>query len=409
MVWQYISQQHQVVRAMCSGIGKTAVIYPVTALTGIATGTTSLGMIFFADECFRATPSQIGLLIAAQQCAYVLGCLIGRSALQWLLPRHSLFLACVVAAACLFLTLVTTSLTSLFVLFAIYGAAMSLFWPPIMGWLSSDLEGKRLNKAMGLFNICWSSGVIMSPLIAGRLGEIDPRLPIAISVGLHTLNAAIILGAIMALSRLNEDDHMYAQLRMTDPSGENIGCFLRFPAWVGLFTGFAATSAIVNIFALSGQFDLHMAKRTIGMIFLLRTASQTTALGLLGRTDFWHFSGRFILFVSLGFAAIILFLMSAESMPSLIISFAIMGLFVAQCYSNSMFHSMTGSVNRAARMAINESLIASGVIFGSSLGGTIYQRFDMSSVYLFCAFLLIITACVQATMIHLHEKTGRTS
>ncbi len=403
MVWRYISQQHQVLRAILSGIGKTAVIYPITVLSGVACGTVDLGIIFFASETLGAGPAQIGLLIASRFLLYVTGCMVFRGLLSKYPPRYSILISCSLISLCLFWAFFIKSLVSAFILFGIAGIALALFWPPIMGWLSSDFEGKQLNKAMGLYNLCWSAGVIVSPLIAGWLGEKDPRLPIGVGAGLFLLNAAIVFGAIMALARISEDDQK-ADRSFAKPTDGKGSCFLRFPAWVGLFSCFALAGAIGNVFPLSGQFDLNMSKQIIGVLFTARIASQTLALGMMGRTSAWHFRPGLIFLSSIGFAALPIFMMRAETMAGLAPAFCVLGLFVAFNYSSSMFHAMTGSTNRTSRMAIHEALIASGLVVGSASGGAIYQWLDMPSVYLFCAALMALTACAQFIMIAAQKK-----
>ena len=41
------------------------------------------------------------------------------------------------------------------------GAAMSLYWPFLMSWVSEDLEGAALNRRLGTYNCTWSGASIM--------------------------------------------------------------------------------------------------------------------------------------------------------------------------------------------------------------------------------------------------------
>jgi len=62
------------------------------------------------------------------------------------------------------------------------GAAMSLFWPFLMAWVSADYEGAVLNRRLGTYNGMWSAAVIMGPLIGGALVDMSTLGPIATSV-----------------------------------------------------------------------------------------------------------------------------------------------------------------------------------------------------------------------------------
>ena len=65
----------------------------------------------------------------------------------------------------------------LILLSGLIGVSMSTFWPFLMGWLSTGHEGKKLNRRLGLFNIAWSSGSLISPLLGGYLVERSSLLP----------------------------------------------------------------------------------------------------------------------------------------------------------------------------------------------------------------------------------------
>ena len=62
------------------------------------------------------------------------------------------------------------------------GAAMSLFWPFLMTWVSADYEGAILNRRLGTYNGMWSSAAIIGPLIGGVLVDMSTLGPIAVGV-----------------------------------------------------------------------------------------------------------------------------------------------------------------------------------------------------------------------------------
>lgn len=82
------------------------------------------------------------------------------------------------------LILILPGLTLSFILISLYGFSVSLFFPPIAGWMSSGIEGASLSKAISRWNISWSTGTILSPYIAGFLSEKDIRYPVILSIGL---------------------------------------------------------------------------------------------------------------------------------------------------------------------------------------------------------------------------------
>ena len=64
----------------------------------------------------------------------------------------------------------------------------------------------------------------------------------------------------------------------------------------------------------------------------------------------------------------------------------------------SMFHGISGAVNRSGMMALHESLLSVGLISGSFAGGYLYQRVSMAAVYAFSAAIVLAGLAVQAVL-----------
>jgi len=178
MRFKYISEFRQVRKSLSSGLGKSSVIYPSALLVATGITTIELGIIFYIKEIFGATPSQIGYFTAVWSFCYIIGCVFIRPIFNKVLPRFLLivssFLMCVFVLSIIFIKVFTFA----FVYYDLYGIAMSFFWPPILGWLSQDIEGARLGKSMSYFNISWSVGIVIGPFLAGVLSAISPELPL---------------------------------------------------------------------------------------------------------------------------------------------------------------------------------------------------------------------------------------
>lgn len=407
MVWEYVSERRQMLRVFCSGIGKTAVIYPAALLVATGMGTVILGIIFYASDVFSATPRQVGCLSATWSFCYIVGCLVFRPVSGRMLPRHSVLLATTLMSLCLQGVLFAESLTCVFVFYGLFGLSVSFFWPPLMGWLSVNKEGNTLNRAIGRFNISWSSGTVIGPILGGRLSEMDPGLPLRFGLLVFLGTALLLVGAILALSSLGQDDGAH-QLERRTARGRRDGTRLRYPSWLGLFAAFAVSGAILSVFPLSAQRDLNLTKSMIGVLFFLRALFNTVTLGVMGRTTFWQFrrvpmvAGLACFGVATGCLA------CAHSV--LVISGLLLavGAFTAQSYANSLFHGVSGSVHRASRMAVHESLLSAGMVFGAIAGGSLYQAFGMHAVYLSCTGLLTVVAAGQTWFLSTRMGTNAT-
>jgi len=397
MVWNYISQRRQIIRTLGSGIGKTAVIYPAAFLVATAGGTLMLGIVFYAKDVFGASAGQIGWLNATWSLCYIIGCLLLRPLSIRMLPRYSMLTAT-------FLMFVTiAALTNakafflVFVFYGLFGFTLSFFWPPMVGWLSANIEGVELSRSMGRFNLCWSAGMVASPVLAGWLSEIDPRLPLRFSSALYVATTLLMLGAVMALSGLGHDDRAHAEERAAG-KGKGDGTPLRFPAWLGMFAAFLVGGAIMTVLPISGQHDLHLSKRAVGGLFLARSLMYALCFIVAGRTKFWHFRSRPMVAATLCLCLSVAAMAVARSVLTVGLLLALIGILSAQSYTSALFHGVSGAVQRSRRMAIHEALLSAGLICGSASGGMIYQGCGMKAVYLFCSGMLLAVTVVQIVL-----------
>jgi len=388
MPFRFISRQTQMVKSYYSGIGKTAVICVAAFLVSTALGTIALGMVFYLRDVFNATGGQVGAFFGLWSLAYIIGCLFFRPLTDPIRPRYLLIIS--TFSMCLFTAAIhyCGSFPLAYVFYGLSGAACSLFWPPLMGWLSVRLQGVELSRVMSRFNLSWSVGAIASPYLSGWLSEKQVALPVQLGAGLLLLTSFLLLGAALTLPKVR-DDRDSSRPDPQDASGTGKATRLRYAAWIGLFAAFVVMGVIVNIFPLSARDDLGLSKRMIGMLLLSRTLLMTMGFAVMGRTVFWHYKGSLML---LGQVFIIgaLVAMIFLYRPAMIgLAMSVMGVMFALCYFSSLFHGMVGSANRVGRSAIHEALIGSGLITGSVVGGFIYQHFSIRYVYAFCIAMVL--------------------
>jgi predicted MFS family arabinose efflux permease len=398
MPYRYITQQAAIVRSYYTGLGKTGIIYPAAFLVALALGQFGLGLVFYMREHFGCTTTQIGWLSAVWSLSYVVGCLLIRPFFDHVLPRHMVVIATALASAITGLITLVPSIVAVFLLHGIYGLVMSFFWPPLMGWLSTDAEGKALGRMVSRFNLSWSIGGIISPLVAATLSQIGSRLPLYAGSGVFLVTAAYIAIAVTLLPKARTDRTPDEQNGDSTPvAGRDT--LLRYPAWVGVVAGYFGMSVIASIFPIMATGELHMQKPTVGTLLFLRSLTNAIAFVILGRTIFWHFraapmlAGQFVCagaFVALGFVA------SPAWIGAL---FSVFGVTLAITYSVSIFHGASGSANRAARAAIHESVLAGGLVAGSSIGGMVYSPGHASRVFWLCAAVVLAGLVVQAIMV----------
>ncbi len=374
---------------------KERIIYFSAFVTALSEGIVTLGIIFYIKDVYNASPGTIGWIGGMWAFFYFVGCLTLKPLLKILTPHRSMIISGILMAFFLFLVYLVKNLTLLFVFYSLFGLSLSLFWPQAMGWMSTGFEGKILGKKIGLYNLSWSSGLILSPLISGALSQIKSSLPLVVSLLLFMVNSLIIFG----FTRKKEHLGGYTQHQEPKEKPENDKSTpLRYPAWIGLFSTYFTLGVIVNVFPIFARDSLLISKTTIGALLLIRSLSTTIVFILLGKFKFWHFNHKIILLGQVFLLISVIGMIFTRSIITTGILMILFGFIFALNYNLSIFHGVSGSPHRAARMAIHEAILTLGIVSGSTAGGFILQGISMKGVYLVCSALAVITLVIQISI-----------
>jgi MFS family permease len=393
----YVNHPRQLLRAVSAGMGKTAVILPAAFATEASVGLLTLGMIFYTREVFGLPPSLVGWVAATWQACYVTGCLTMGSVGERLRPRYSLILSTGGMCLAILGILLSRSAAFVFVFYGLFGFSMALFWPPLMSWLSANIEGAPLGRAMSRLTLAGSAANVISPFVAGSLSALSSSYPLYAAAGLLAANCLFLGGAAVALPRIRADRHLEAGKKDVEGK-EDRSTPLRFPAWVGLFATFTVLGVILTVFPMHARDELALSKSTIGAVLLARALCTAGGFVLLGRASFWHFRLA-PMSAGLGLLVVLVVLMARVRGPvPLAFTLGAIGPLISLGFSGSFFHGASGSNRRAARMAIHEALLAGGLIAGSAAGAEVYQRFSMTTLSLGCAGVLAAAILVQVVL-----------
>ncbi len=387
-----------------AGIGKGAVIFPSAFLVAVGEGMLALGLVFFMRQAYAASAGLIGTLVASGTLVYVAGCLLVRPLFDAVRPRFLLIAATAGMALTLVLLLLVRSVPLTFLFLALNKLATALFWPPAMGWVSQGVEGEALNRRMSRFNLSWSCGLALSPLLAGFLSERSAAQALAVTIGVNAATLLLVSAASLGLPRIRADEHR--ESRRGDPvgAGPDLSTFLRFPVWVGLFTSYVAGGMVFTIFPIFARDTLLLREGLVGGLLSVRVVFQAAGFFLLGRFGFWRFRGRYAMAGQLFLALLIAALIVLRAPAPVGAVFAMLGLVAAFHYANSLFHGVSGSLRRARRMAIHEAVLTGGQITGSIAGGLLLQHASMRAVYLFCIGWTAAGLLTQAVLLEVWRR-----
>jgi len=127
----------------------------------------------FTGVALGAGPTLLGLLGAVGGATYTISCLGSGIVADRFGPRRSTRLAIAVIIVVWLGMAMAGRIELLLGLVVASGATMALFWPSIMVWVADLSSGRArgLGRALGVFNISWSIGVLGGFVIAGVLWD----------------------------------------------------------------------------------------------------------------------------------------------------------------------------------------------------------------------------------------------
>ena len=331
----------------------------------------NLALVFFVRYTLQASPSLVGIFASTASVTYCISLLGLKRFRSQIKPLHAVIGSTTVLAVIPVIIVLTRQLPLAFMLYGLYGVGMSVFWPPVMGWLSRGREQHDLGRRMGQFNVSWSIGMILGPYAAGLLSELAPRFALLSAAGLAlviTLLTAYSALVLPDIRKVPSRSTLNAQGPQTDESTP-----LRYLCWIGLFTGYFIFGITMNIFPMFAQERLGFPEGTIGFMLLIRGSATTASFFLLGRSAWWHHRSSAMIGVQTAALLVCLFGSLLQGRLDTVLFMVLFGICFAHIYSFAIFHGVSGSIDREHRMALHEAVLTAGVFGGSSLGGMLFD------------------------------------
>ena len=357
-------------------VTKLAIVCPSALVMGVTTNCLNFALVFYAHDKFGADTFQASLFGSLYSLSYLLCCSFGGKLLQKIPPLRSILLAISFVFIGLWLMLKAPTLTIAYIVQTGIGISISLFWPQLMGWLSSGQEGKQLARATSFFNFSWSTGTIVAPFLAGFLSDLNGVYPLYACLAFTAVNG---LYVALAGYRLQHDETATAAATTTSSTAaqQQLGDHsptIRFPAWYGLVCAWFAIGFLYNSYPLMAEQSLGFSRQHIGNLILLRALFATIMMTAMGFCSFWQFRYWQLIAGHLLLAVNMLLFGFASSSVSITMLISMSGILCAHAYTNSMFHGISGSTNRTLRMAIHEAALSIGAVIGGAATGWLFER-----------------------------------
>ncbi|MBI4578183.1 MAG: MFS transporter [Planctomycetes bacterium] len=327
-----------------------------------------------------------------------------------------------------------SSVGAMYVLVALEGIGMALFFVPFQVFMKGVGEGrqKTLNDSIGLYTFSWSIGYAAGPFVAAVMWQhVGWR-------GSHAINAAaaLLVGVLTwtlkhtarphsAVHQTNDRPATETPIRARSASDGSLPDYAAMPdlAWMGwVFSGLGclAIRTIVGLFPSSGA-EHAVPRLDQGLtLFILSAVQAVVGLGLargrwwpltrdrtrgvqerrsrVGRQG-WMYRPVPILLTGLcGVVGLCLFA-TARTPAAFQIAAACFGVYSGAFFYYLVFHSLVHPEKSSRYVGINETVVGLTSLAGPFLGGWIADAYALRTSYLLMAGMVLAAVGTQ-TMIH---------
>lgn len=374
-------------------------LYSFAFIMNSATGVMVIVMPLLAIR-FGASPFELGLLGSVGSLAYTLACPLagflsdahavrGDSGSAWG-RRRSLVLSCVLLICVDLCILFASGLRDVFIMAVCGCFCTAFFWPPLQAWFSESGARAELPERLGLFNLSWSTGIMMGPMIGGYLYTLHYRLPWYYAVA---ANFAVLVMLLM-LRAVPPAGGAAPAPQDTPVEQRDPGAFLPLALWAN----FACWFALANVQSLYPKYALAagFSPAMLGYLLFLVGATQSAFFVILRAYPFWHFRHVPLILAHAAAACGMLIVFRSSSVPLLSLAFPLLGCALGLSYYSSIYYSLCvrGAVGR--RTGVHEFMVGSGFLVGPLVGGLLAQYLSLRSPFLMCALLLMGTSAWEA-------------
>lgn len=273
------------------------------------------------------------------------------------------------------------------------GAAMALFWPFLMSWVSGSYEGLDLNRRLGRYNGSWSSGGVVGPLVGAWLVEKGPVWPMLAAV-LCFAASFLLLGLARRDAALPHSSATPANGNSGPPCDVRVLADFRWMSRIALFCAWASFAIARSQFALV-FIGLGYSKSQFGVYLTAIALCNFLALIAGGRWAFWHFRAGLLMGAQGMILLALLMIIYGRTLSVLFLSAVVLGVAFGFSYSSHLFYGAATSRKRSVRMVIHEIVISLGVMAGSWPSGRLAEHVGPYAPYWFAVAVVTLGAVGQ--------------
>ena len=372
-------------------------------------------MPFFVYTELGGDEATSGYIGGASSAAYAAACIVltrfvsrAKNGLHWAVAGMVIF-------AVLFVSIVFLRQVWLCgVLCAAAFSCMSLVWPALHAWIGSDADPDRRKRHTGWFNVAWSSGMAMGPLLAG------PLIDLHYTLSFGTVFVLVVISILLVVSLPHERHHFVQasedQLSARASHDTASEAYL-YSAWCATLTMNCLIGIARNVYPKrveelvnSGKIRVlfeesppeflssSMATQYSWLVFALSLATAVVFF-YLGHSSRWRHNFAWLACVQLAAGGAFWLLGHTESLLLMMMAFGLLGAGIGMAFFSSVTYSLVNPALKHRRTTVNEAMVGVGGFMGSVVFGEAVSRAGFAGPFHWMPLAIVAAVGLQWAML----------
>lgn len=340
----------------------------------------------------------LGLYGTVGAGVYALMCLpAGRASDRFSRRVAALFIS--VAAAVWIAIGLQRSPYAILALVPLSSGSIAFFWPAVQAWLGDLVRDRlQLNRVLGNFNVLWTAGLMVGPVICGYLWQAHHFAPFLAGAGVAWAVAILLLAVPLtrtgAPARQAAEATEQGPLDRYDPRAE---AYLPL-AWLANFASWYASGASRTLFPKLAN-ELGFSEVTTGWVIFGMLAGQLVTFLWLRQATWWHFRRLPLMLGLLAGGAGMVGTALVKSPAGFALCLAAAGAAVGLTYVASLFYSLQApQQQRGGRTGIHETIVGAGLASGPLIGGIAGSFWGLRAPFIAAAIVFGIVLVMQTLL-----------
>jgi len=301
--------------------------------------------------------------------------------------------------------IVIPSLGALYLIMAVFGFAVALFFPPYMFHMKlvEQCGNRHMLPSVALYTMAWSLGLAAGPFVGGPVWS---RWGWQWVIGLDAALGLVTLGLLFVLFHYVDKARAARTASAAAGPVEAVDTLKRpdlaWLAWMGSGTCMLAMAMVRGVFPTVAH-SLSIPKADQGIALGLVCIGQALVAVALVRGRTWVYrAGPVAGFGAAGLAGLMLFGLARGSLVFYAAALCI-GVYAGASFIYVAYHALVHPSRAGKYIGINEAIVGLTGIVGPALAGFIADSVGMS-VPFYVAALLVALAVVFQTSVHMRVR-----